>query len=1103
MAWSASFLTWMDQPVRDAVLLWKLTALNGGSPVTLYVATEARRTPSTDTPANTNIPGIVLSDLSSARGMPHPWSTTVGTGGAGGVSIELANPDGAYDAWEDYDWRDQVQEAYLGDRSWPISSFERIYKGWADYVTSDEDRLTIVLGDPMARFDRPLQPARFSDDEVNPAVHGQAKPKVLGRAHFIEPALIDHVDLRYQFGSDTTDALDKVFANGFELDPIAGLVSAWDSAATTSDVTLSNGDQTVDFLHLDANWDEAKGEDGIDLDTATAPVYFEIVLDAHVAEFQFGIGDSEVDDDSGLAFGEFYGVYYTTGRLWLVHGTGGFPTVVDVKSDLFQPPVVGEVFGFLVDPVSRLLTVYRNGRFLGDVLVEPSTASGDDVWYPNARAVNEATATLRTGWAEFDFLPPGLLTDEVFGQTGEYINSPGNVANLARNPTRAKISAHAASVTPARWEDWSTPSAWVGSNGDLTVQCSTGNRSGYVPAPRATDRFVVEIECDTKASTPAVQLAALPWDPDTFTFGAGREGDGGISWYSNGNVYAGEAPGSVVASAGTWTSGDILGLVLDKAQDRVELYKNGTLKATVEGYKIAGDWSQARGPFSGSNYFTVNPAADSYVAGKTACGCFRIMVFGTPSTEQRVVNWAGTNGVRIGFTAERKLIFEAFDSGGTRRGAIETSALATGRTYAILWSIDTDEEQFNVWVDDADDTTVVEAVTASFSIDWATTLRSIGAGGSGGAPLEDAALGFIGYAPNQWLDFSDKAVRRTLFDANHQPTANVYSDAFSSQPAIWCTDGDASSNSGNSGNFTEAGTVPEADPSTFRTVVLAPAVYSSSSSSDLFTVGLTDHVYAYDGAVPWGEAAGAAELIHAVAGGDDDFETNHAAAVASGSLLGVFDRGELTVQALLERVAQSVGGGLSFTRDGELRLVVLTPPENATADFTIVASRQVPEGQVISRVRDRGERLSTQIAAWRVWSPHRAGEVAGAVDLDLADLIQREHGIIVEAGSTMPDEYSSAAEAEPVDTLISDGNPLDRSGPRSAVWLSQRIAQLYPSGTRRHFYTVPFEGVVLPEVGDIVSLQIDRWGMSSGKKLIVLNVEEVDIDSAGTLVCWG
>ena len=171
-----------------------------------------------------------------------------------------------------------------------------------------------------------------------------------------------------------------------------------------------------------------------------------------------------------------------------------------------------------------------------------------------------------------------------------------------------------------------------------------------------------------------------------------------------------------------------------------------------------------------------------------------------------------------------------------------------------------------------------------------------------------------------------------------------------------------------------------------------------------------------------------------------------------------------------------------------------SPPSAAVFDFT--------ENDIIGDLEvkvDRGVGLSNQMACRRNWSVFTEGEFVTdyvAVPVNLRRRFSREYQFTRQSSTNLASVYRHATQANPVPSAIDD--------PNDAQFEIDRISALYATERRDYTFTVGANnGEFEIEPGDIVTMTIARFGLDSGKRLLVYKVRASFFGNTVTINAWG
>lgn len=202
-----------------------------------------------------------------------------------------------------------------------------------------------------------------------------------------------------------------------------------------------------------------------------------------------------------------------------------------------------------------------------------------------------------------------------------------------------------------------------------------------------------------------------------------------------------------------------------------------------------------------------------------------------------------------------------------------------------------------------------------------------------------------------------------------------------------------------------------------------------------------------------------------------------------------------TIASILSQIMDSFGGWWYFDRLGQLRVGRLEVPGG---DAVVELDDINLLGDIKIRL-DEARGLTDAIGAQRNWSPHAPGEIAGYVNAFEQDRAQRIAGVqqVRVGGTVLHPTYAHAVGAPAMKTL--------HSSVTNAQTEADRITTLY--SVERYFYevTAAIEGSLAYtlEPGDAVLLTSDRFGLSEGKLLTVVEVNTRLMSSAVALTLWG
>jgi hypothetical protein len=159
---------------------------------TVYLSNNGFKTGAGEMPASTYYDGRIAgdSDVEFTREIGlSPWGNSTA---ARGGELSVINRDGGIDDWLAWEWRDAPFRLYAGREGDARASFQPWSYGVVDRIEGvDSRRMRIVLADPLARLDVPVQSELYPEETANAQLRGKPLPIVLGRPRWCEPQRVD------------------------------------------------------------------------------------------------------------------------------------------------------------------------------------------------------------------------------------------------------------------------------------------------------------------------------------------------------------------------------------------------------------------------------------------------------------------------------------------------------------------------------------------------------------------------------------------------------------------------------------------------------------------------------------------------------------------------------------------------------------------------------------------------------------------------------------------------------------------------------------------------------------------------------------------------
>lgn len=214
--------------------------------------------------------------------------------------------------------------------------------------------------------------------------------------------------------------------------------------------------------------------------------------------------------------------------------------------------------------------------------------------------------------------------------------------------------------------------------------------------------------------------------------------------------------------------------------------------------------------------------------------------------------------------------------------------------------------------------------------------------------------------------------------------------------------------------------------------------------------------------------------------------------------LAFYSTEEVTGARLLKLAADSVGVGLFQDSAGVVTCVALADPSGMTEDFTFY---EIDIDGDVSFEPDEAPGLAMRMIFARNYNVHSLDDVAGlnpatAGNAQLREELQREYRTVL-TGETTHSAYADAADREPLESLTHDET--------EAQGAINYPVELY--GNRRGFYSFRARTFTISphtiNPGHVIKLYNRRYGLTAGKKLIVVYAKSSFLRGAIDLVLWG
>lgn len=142
-----------------------------------------------------------------------------GQSSQGAGDITILNGDGSLDDFLEEQWDSGTVTVKVGAAGYKYTDFEVIFKGVADGITWDEDRINVRIRDRGKIFDRAIQQDHYTGIGGCTAclnLIGKPRPLCFGKVFNISPPLVDVNNQVYQVHNGSIEAIDAVYFSGLQ-----------------------------------------------------------------------------------------------------------------------------------------------------------------------------------------------------------------------------------------------------------------------------------------------------------------------------------------------------------------------------------------------------------------------------------------------------------------------------------------------------------------------------------------------------------------------------------------------------------------------------------------------------------------------------------------------------------------------------------------------------------------------------------------------------------------------------------------------------------------------------------------------------------------------
>lgn len=200
-----------------SVYLLEIDAWTGAAIETLRYATHSKTTKPSDTPANVFYRGCIV-DIGKFDRSLFQDGSTLGQRSTSYGSIELANADGALDAWLGYgfdgrEWRLKR----ISDIDAPVSSATLVFRGTVESIDASDafNTMRLNISDVTSLLQQPFLTTTYAGTTLSAGataegtedLKGQLKPRIYGTVVNVAPKLVNPFNLLYQVSTNAVASI--------------------------------------------------------------------------------------------------------------------------------------------------------------------------------------------------------------------------------------------------------------------------------------------------------------------------------------------------------------------------------------------------------------------------------------------------------------------------------------------------------------------------------------------------------------------------------------------------------------------------------------------------------------------------------------------------------------------------------------------------------------------------------------------------------------------------------------------------------------------------------------------------------------------------------
>ena len=204
-----------------------------------------------------------------------------------------------------------------------------------------------------------------------------------------------------------------------------------------------------------------------------------------------------------------------------------------------------------------------------------------------------------------------------------------------------------------------------------------------------------------------------------------------------------------------------------------------------------------------------------------------------------------------------------------------------------------------------------------------------------------------------------------------------------------------------------------------------------------------------------------------------DFKTAHTQSI------GIYIDGKDKHADVLDRIISSIGGWWGFDRDGQITLGQLIDPEAEPSVLTLVSDDIIQGGMAIKRRQLPSYKVSIGHTLYQ--KTQGANDVAGSItEAQIADF-EQPYRLAIAVDTTVRNAHLLSGETAIINTQLADDAEATTEAARRLV-LGDTLRTVYNIDA----FSTPFS----INLGDIITIEHDRFGFDAGENAIVVGYSE-------------